>query len=240
MGYAFFFLALVASMIGLEIAQWITGPPIEVDGVVVPDSKLRVSTIQSLVIYGFMGITLLAMPGWWVARSPGQEDHRPHVVVSMGFGLLGLVFFFPIVSAVIEFGSVVNWWMTGDVLPDLAHKGLQLLDEATSSTWRWIFVAMVVLVVPVIEEVMYRGLLQESLRRHRLLTGGSSWAAIVASSFIFTLMHIAVVPHGVALLGLFVLSLGFGWVFARTGRLIASIVMHASFNALNLLLWALI
>jgi membrane protease YdiL (CAAX protease family) len=36
-----------------------------------------------------------------------------------------------------------------------------------------------------------------------------------------------------------VLSLGLGWSFARTGRVISAIVMHAGFNAGNLLLAAL-
>jgi len=55
------------------------------------------------------------------------------------------------------------------------------------------------------------------------------------ASLVFTAMHVgAVDPHGLA--GLFVLSLGFGWVYAKTGRLTASITMHMAFNAGNILL----
>ena len=99
-----------------------------------------------------------------------------------------------------------------------------------------IAVAASVIVFPaVIEEVLYRGLLQESLRRARLFSCGAPWQSIVLASLIFTAMHIgAVDPHGLA--GLFVLSLGFGWAYAKTGRLTASIVMHMAFNAGNLIL----
>ena len=39
-----------------------------------------------------------------------------------------------------------------------------------------------------------------------------------------------------ALPALFVLSIGFGWIYEKTGRLWASIVMHVLFNAVNVVL----
>jgi membrane protease YdiL (CAAX protease family) len=39
-----------------------------------------------------------------------------------------------------------------------------------------------------------------------------------------------------ALAALFVLSLGFGWVYEKTGRLEAAVTMHALFNAANVAL----
>jgi len=57
--------------------------------------------------------------------------------------------------------------------------------------------------------------------------------AIVITSILFAIMHGAVVDVR-GLFALFVLSLGFGWVYLKTGRLLASIVMHAGFNVINL------
>ena len=55
---------------------------------------------------------------------------------------------------------------------------------------------------------------------------------LIVSAF-FAVMHIGnSEPHAVA--ALFVLSLGFGWAYERTGRLTAPIVMHMGFNAGNL------
>ena len=85
--------------------------------------------------------------------------------------------------------------------------------------------------------VLYRGLLQESLRRHRVLMGGSPWGSIIIASIFFTLMHIGAADWP-GLPSLFVLSLGLGWVFTRTGRLVAPITVHILFNGFNLLLAA--
>ena len=230
MGYTFVLLAVFAGAVGAQIALYFTGPSSQV-----PAEQLRTLTIIHLVSLACQGAVLLAMPGWWVRRAPGQEDTRPGFVSSAGFGLLALAIFWPIMQATMLIGVMLRTWLTGQPPDVFAHETLVLMDEAGSTGWSWALTAIVILAVPVVEETIYRGLLQESLRRHRSLTNGSSWLAIVISSFIFMLMHWdATTLEGLA--SLFVLSLGFGWAFARTGRLITPIIMHAGFNALNLLL----
>jgi hypothetical protein len=184
-----------------------------------------------------MGAVLLAMPGWW-RRPPGQEDTRPGWWSSARTGLFTLVVFFPMVQSILLGGIMLRVWFTGEAPPDFAHKTLVMLDSASADGWRWGLMALIVFVVPVVEETIYRGLLQESLRRHRTLTNGSVWMSIVITSVLFALMHGAVATVE-GLVSLFVLSLGLGWVHARTGRLIAPIMMHAGYNAANLLLASL-
>jgi membrane protease YdiL (CAAX protease family) len=65
--------------------------------------------------------------------------------------------------------------------------------------------------------------------------------AMIAASGLFALVHWNAVPvdaRAGALPALFVLGLLFGWLFERTGRLLASITAHAAFNAANLLLFS--
>ena len=88
---------------------------------------------------------------------------------------------------------------------------------------------MVVLAVPLLEEVIHRGFLQTAFGR---LTG-RPWAGIVLSSVVFALIHLGAAPV-YALPGLFALSLGLGWAFERTGRLAVPVAMHGAFNALNI------
>ena len=64
----------------------------------------------------------------------------------------------------------------------------------------------VVIGAPVLEEVLYRGVIQEAIRRAGLRPG----PAVLVTSLLFAIMHMSAVP-GHALLALFVLSLGFGW-----------------------------
>lgn len=56
---------------------------------------------------------------------------------------------------------------------------------------------------------------------------------IVLTSTLFALVHF---PQWPAPLAIFFLSLGLGYVFERSGSLIASMVMHALFNGLGTLL----
>ena len=117
-----------------------------------------------------------------------------------------------------------------DDVPTLALLGGG--DHTTDSLSITTMVA-VILLPAIVEEVLYRGLLQESIRRARLFRGASPWVSIVATSVVFTAAHIGVLDlHG--LVGLFVLSLGLGWAYARTGRLTACITMHMVFNAGNI------
>jgi membrane protease YdiL (CAAX protease family) len=148
-------------------------------------------------------------------------------------GLIGLALFWPMTLAAAGIAGMLWQSLTGHPPAAMAHELLRQFAAEPSTSLR-IGMAISVIVFPaVIEEILYRGLLQESFRRAKLCSCGAPWQSIVLASLVFTAMHVgAVDPHGLA--GLFVLSLGFGWAYAKTGRLTASITMHMAFNAGNL------
>ena len=88
---------------------------------------------------------------------------------------------------------------------------------------------IVVIGAPIVEELMYRGLLQGAAVR-RL---NDAVAVVVVAAF-FALIHF----RWVELPGLFVFGLVLGVCALRTGRLGMSIVAHMAFNATGLLLVA--
>ncbi|MDG1899235.1 MAG: CPBP family intramembrane metalloprotease [Phycisphaerales bacterium] len=229
-GYSFVLLSIIVGAIGAQIALAFTGQPSEES-----TDAIRILTIVTMVSLSCQGAVLLCMPGWWSRRAPGQEDTRPGFGFCAVFGLFALAIFWPIVQSILLVSSMIRTSITGEPPSEIAHDTLLMLSDSDASGWRWALVAMIILMVPVVEETIYRGLLQESLRRHRTLTNGSSWLAITIASVIFTVMHGGVTSIE-GLVSLFVLSLGLGWAFARTGRLITPIVMHAGFNAWNILL----
>jgi membrane protease YdiL (CAAX protease family) len=64
------------------------------------------------------------------------------------------------------------------------------------------------------------------------------WAPILASAALFAVAHLG---HGVAPASLFPLGVALGYVYQRTHRLAPSIVCHALFNALSILvLWLVV
>jgi membrane protease YdiL (CAAX protease family) len=59
------------------------------------------------------------------------------------------------------------------------------------------------------------------------------WVAILISAAVFSLVHYAVMPGDQAWLpGLFVLGVGLGYIYERTGNIWADITMHSLFNLL--------
>jgi membrane protease YdiL (CAAX protease family) len=85
-----------------------------------------------------------------------------------------------------------------------------------------VFVAAV-LIAPIIEELLFRGLLQSTLRS----LGYGPWLSIAIGSFFFILFH-AAPSHWPAL---FVLSMSLGYSYERSGSLLRPIFIHAIFNA---------
>lgn len=86
----------------------------------------------------------------------------------------------------------------------------------------------VVVVAPLAEEFFFRGLLQGWLEAR-----GWRHGAIVFTSLFFAVMHWG---HGMAPVPLFFFSLGLGWLYQRTHRLLPSIVVHCCLNACSLAL----
>ena len=78
-------------------------------------------------------------------------------------------------------------------------------------------------VVPVAEEVFFRGFLYQGLRAR----WGVPWA-LLASSLVFAGVHM--IPS--VLLPILLMSLLMTWVFERSGSLWTSILLHAAINGL--------
>jgi len=99
---------------------------------------------------------------------------------------------------------------------------------------RFALTALVQLVVVAIpEELFFRGYLMERLERvwapRRRLLGAPVGLALLASSALFALGHLIVIPNPQRL-AVFFPALVFGWMRARTGSIAAGAVFHALCN----------
>jgi len=142
-------------------------------------------------------------------------------------GIFGILAVYPI---------CVGLFLLGDaILPEKVkstHELLEFLEGDVSAVETLLAIGLAFVVAPVVEEVLYRGLLQTALRR----VLGGPWRGILAASFLFALVHLAITsdPWGVAgveaLMPLFALAVVMGYCYERTGRLGASILIHMLFN----------
>jgi membrane protease YdiL (CAAX protease family) len=90
-----------------------------------------------------------------------------------------------------------------------------------------------VIVVAIPEELFFRGYLQERLEQvwpptRNVLGAKVGWALIVSSA-LFALSHVAVIPNPLRL-AVFFPALLFGWMRARTGSIASAAIFHALCN----------
>ena len=143
------------------------------------------------------------------------------------------VLLWPVAQAAGSIVGAAAAWMDGP-RPGLGHETLgALAASGPSDPWWWLSVAMAAVLGPIAEELVYRGLLQQGLKA----TGLGVGPAVAVTSVLFALVHLPVLVPGARASGiatLLVLSVAWGLLYERTGRIAAPIVAHAAFNAANL------
>jgi membrane protease YdiL (CAAX protease family) len=142
----------------------------------------------------------------------------------------------PVVLAVSTLASLALVLLEGTPPPAVAHNTLAIIVENRAEVWAWVIVAATTLAVPIVEEVLYRGVIQSAILR----ATGSTWGAVGATSLLFALVHWPMAPDprslAIMLPTLASLSVLMGLAYERTRSLAVPVVMHAAFNALNVAL----
>jgi membrane protease YdiL (CAAX protease family) len=201
-----------------------------------PQAQAIAMLVSPLLAHGPVALYLLfkalnrdhgLMDVGFVPRAPRREV----VLAGVSFAVaLALVLAVNSISTALVFYA-------GLETPSVGHAALQAMRDADS---RLVLAAMLlsaVVLAPVFEEIVYRGLMQTALLD--LLGPGSRWAAIAVTSAGFALVHAQAVPWHL-LPSLFVLAMVLGWVYEKTGSLLPCVLMHALFNAANILLMVLL
>jgi membrane protease YdiL (CAAX protease family) len=114
-------------------------------------------------------------------------------------------------------------------IPDSALWDLLLAPGAS----RWLVLLTAVTVAPVTEELVFRGLIFEGLRR-----SWSAGAAVVGSAALFTLLHVPDTAHfWPATVMIFLMGTLAGIARARTGRTGPAVGVHFGYNAVVAVIW---
>lgn len=140
--------------------------------------------------------------------------------------IVNLFAIWPIVALMVVlttyFGNLLN--------PDFQiapHDELKLLTEHSQLAVRIVIAAVAIVVVPVFEEMLFRGLLQTMIRSYLQ----KPWLAVFITSALFASAH-ANTGHWPAL---FVLSVCMGYAYEKSGSLYRAIFIHMIFNAVNII-----
>ena len=104
------------------------------------------------------------------------------------------------------------------------QAAVKLLEDARSIGMRLYLGLYAIVVAPVAEEFIFRGVLYPFLKRY-----GYPRLALWGVSFAFALVHTDMATF----LSLFALALALTWLYERTDNLLAPITAHGLFNATN-------
>lgn len=124
--------------------------------------------------------------------------------------------------------------LTGNEPPKIGHQTLQsLLDAARDGDLGAVtlFLLSALVVAPLLEELLFRGFVQSALLN--VLGPAHRWTVVLLAASVFTLVHVSGAIQWQTLPGLFVLAVGLGWVYERTGSLLPPVLMHMAFNTIN-------
>lgn len=125
-----------------------------------------------------------------------------------------------------EFSVTPLWEMLLRALNVTWKENQTLLELCASGSWRRfaVMLALVGVLTPVMEEVLFRRLL------YSLLRPLGTWNGLILTSLIFSAVHFFL--HGFpALAGI---GAVFQWIYLRSGNLAASILAHVIFNFIAL------
>jgi len=152
-----------------------------------------------------------------------------------GAALVNLLAILPLILAMVELTSGAGKLIYGPQFQIRQHEELVQVAEYPETALRVLIFITAILVVPIFEEMLFRGLFQTMIRSFlevvnpNLADGKAPWLSIVFVSVIFAAFH-ANPQHWPAL---FVLSLCLGYSYEKSGSLFRPIFIHSMFNALS-------
>lgn len=144
----------------------------------------------------------------------------------LGRAFMTLLAVWPLVAAAMSLTTLVMKVLDENFeIPQ--HEALRVITHSNSASLQTLMIVLAVAIAPLIEELLFRGLFQTMIRSYV----GRPWPAIVIASILFAVIH-RDAEHWPAL---FVLALGLGYSYEKSGSLLRPIFMHAMFNGLSIL-----
>jgi len=182
---------------------------------------LALSMIELLLIVFFVCF------GWqsFDRRLAGFGLNRRTIPSDFLAAIVNLISVLPLVLLGLWLALYLGRLLAGPDFQIPANEGLTVVVENPQPLLRVLMFVFLILIAPVFEEMLFRGMLQSVMRD--LTT--RPWEAILITSAAFAASH----PH-THLPALFVLSCCMGYAYEKSGSLMRPIFIHALFNAASI------
>lgn len=151
---------------------------------------------------------------------------------SAGMGIMAWIVSYPFVLLMSLVASLISIWIWGEAqIEQVAVK--QLKGTQGHALLFVLMIFAVVVLVPFMEELLFRGFFQNLLKRYF-----GRWWAIIVTAFVFALVHFSP-TQGVGnfqlILSLCVLSFFLGFIYERERTLWAPTALHMTFNGVSVI-----
>lgn len=202
------------------------------DNQIIWPSLIPIAVAYQSLAWAALAILVIQRRGERPARI-GWQAARPTAIAVTGLLGIPTLFAAMFAAAAVMVGLLSLWMPVQEAIARLAREeGLQqaLMPSGPLTAGGAAALAVYIVLAPLGEETLFRGMLYTSLRDRFGFT-----AAAVVSSVCFALLHLLPL-HLLALLGVgLVLTI----LRERTGSLLAPIIAHVGLNAITISIWRL-
>ena len=151
------------------------------------------------------------------------------IIKDFFMGFVNLLATWPLMMAAITMTMFIAEFIWGAEYQMQQHQQLEMISEYTQWPLRIMIVFVAVIIAPLLEEMLFRGFVQTTIRSFFNIRN-SAWPAIAASSVFFAIMH-EDPGHWPAL---FILGVCLGYSYEKSGSLLRPIVIHLFFHAYSI------
>jgi membrane protease YdiL (CAAX protease family) len=179
-----------------------------------------------LLLIALVLLVFLKMRGLEPSELFGIRQMTPRATLVAGLAGFGVVYL-----AVTLFANFILPHLIDGRLPnDKLQAPVEMFQNARGMFDRLLVSFGAVIIAPVAEEIIVRGFLYGVTKRFT-----DRWFSAVFTSLVFACMH----NHIASAAPLFVLAMGFAIAYEVTGSLLVPMIMHATFNGVQLVLLSL-
>ena len=214
------FVSYFSVALGGLIATWLVGDFHDSQGVILDNIVICITGFAAIVVI------IISVRPFFARRLKGFGLNIRTIHKDIPAAFVNLLTIWPLIMVTVMLTLCVGNFLYGPDFEMPRHEGLEKLSENPQLPSRILITIVAVIIAPLLEELLFRGLFQTMIRSFLNLKN-SAWPAIAISSALFVLMHVDK-SHWPAL---YVLGLGMGYSYEKSGSLFRPIFMHMLFNA---------
>ena len=173
-------------------------------------------------------IAMIALARKFFARKLKGLGLAPkHFFKDFALAFLTLLAVWPLILTAFGLTVTIGQLIKGPEFTIEQHQELILIAKNAQLHVRIIIAVVTILIIPVFEEMLFRGYFQTLIRSYIK----SPWPAIIITSIIFAVTHANLTHWAV----IFTLSMALGYSYEKSASLYRPIFIHAMFNATSVI-----